>query len=252
MDGRTDPLSVPGTISHISLSLSDSSNSSSSSSPSCSPLVSLRSFMLPTPSLLLPSTCASSSLHLRLIQTTSCSILPFLYPFVPPLVMYRLVTFSVLCLTITVSSVSCDECNKAVCASIVSKCQLLERCNCERSNSTCLSDCFRCLDYLYMECCSCVSICPKSNDTLGSHMMQSHAEDLPEPMPSLFAILTEQEDQLLRWTTHTTAQQVSFVTISGADVTENTFAAGTKVTLKDDGLDEEENVQVNSYQDYCT
>lgn len=164
--------------------------------------------------------------------------------------MYRLVTFAVILLTIFVSSVSCDECNKAVCASIVSKCQLLERCNCERSNSTCLSDCFRCLDYLYMECCSCVSICPKSNDTLGSHLMQSHAEDLPEPMPSLFAILTEQEDQLLRWTTHTTAQQVSFVTISGADVTENTFAAGTKVTLKDDGLDEEENVQVNS--DHCT
>ena len=65
-------------------------------------------------------------------------------------------------------------------------------------------------------------------------------------MPSLFTTLTEEEDQLLRWTTFSYPVQVSFVTTAGSDPKENTFGAGTKVTLKDDGLDEEEDVQVKS------
>lgn len=139
-----------------------------------------------------------------------------------------------------------SSCNEAVCASVVSKCQLLERCTCDRSNTSCTLDCFKCLDYLYMECCSCVSICPQVNQTDSVLSMQSHAEDLSEPLPSLFSTLTEEEDQLLRWTTFSFPVQVSFVTTSGSDPKENTFGAGTKVTMKGDGVDEEEDVQVRS------
>lgn len=56
--------------------------------------------------------------------------------------------------------------------------------------------------------------------------------------------MTEVEDHLLRWTTFSVPVQVSFVTTAGHDAKENTFGAGTKVTLKGDGLDEEEDVQV--------
>lgn len=137
-----------------------------------------------------------------------------------------------------------DRCNEAVCASIVSKCQLLQRCSCDRGNSSCTLDCFKCLDYLYMECCSCVSICPKANETDPLISTQSHAEHLSEPLPSLFTTLTQEEDQLLRWTTYSFPVQVSFVTTSGNDPKENTFGADTRVTFKDDGFDEEEDVQV--------
>ena len=139
-----------------------------------------------------------------------------------------------------------DGCNEAVCASVVSKCQLLQRCSCDRGNTTCALDCFKCLDYLFMECCSCLSMCPRENrtDSLLSPQAQSHAEQLAEPLPSLFLTLTEEEDQLLRWTTFTIPIQVSFVT-TGTEPKENIFDSGSKVTLKGDGLDEEEDVQVS-------
>lgn len=158
------------------------------------------------------------------------------------------VTISVVLLAVAQSASAAtgqDPCNEAVCASVVSKCQLLERCSCDRSNTSCTMDCFKCLDYLYMECCSCVSICPKANTTESLLATQSHAEDLSEPLPSLFSTLTEEEDQLLRWTTFSFPVQVSFVTTAGTDPKENTFSSGTKVTMKGDGVDEEEDVQVS-------
>merc|ERR1712129_544654 len=54
------------------------------------------------------------------------------------------------------------SCNEAVCASIVSKCMLLQSCKCDlQPDCTCCKQCFECLDYLYSECCSCVDMCPK-------------------------------------------------------------------------------------------
>jgi len=50
-------------------------------------------------------------------------------------------------------------CNEAVCASLVSKCLLLKSCECDmtdRRNCTCCTDCHRCLERLYTDCCSCV------------------------------------------------------------------------------------------------
>lgn len=106
-----------------------------------------------------------------------------------------------------------DSCNEAVCASIVSKCMLTQSCKCDAKNITCSKDCFYCLDFLYSECCSCVEMCPKKNETDNYLNMKSHVEDLPEPFPDLFGVLTEEKDSLLRWTSYTFPVEVSFITL---------------------------------------
>jgi len=93
-------------------------------------------------------------------------------------------------------------CNEAVCASIVSKCTLTKSCKCELKNCTCCKECFDCLNYLYSECCSCVELCPKPNNT--HHVLtQSQVGDLKDAMPDLFNILTEEVDLQARWSTFT-------------------------------------------------
>merc|ERR1711997_374438 len=91
-------------------------------------------------------------------------------------------------------------CNEAVCASIVSKCMLLQSCKCElQPDCTCCKKCFECLDYLYSECCSCVDMCPKPNVTIHQLSKKSHVEDLEDNIPTLFQALTDQEDAQNRW-----------------------------------------------------
>merc|ERR1712066_1105627 len=91
-------------------------------------------------------------------------------------------------------------CNEAVCASIVSKCMLLQSCKCElQPDCTCCKKCFECLDYLYSECCSCVDMCPKPNVTIHQLSKKSHVEDLEENIPTLFQALTDQEDAQGHW-----------------------------------------------------
>lgn len=91
-------------------------------------------------------------------------------------------------------------CNEAVCASIVSKCMLLQSCKCDlKPDCTCCKKCFECLDYLYSECCSCVDMCPKPNVTLHELSRKSHVEELSENIPTLFQALTSQSDPQDRW-----------------------------------------------------
>jgi len=91
-------------------------------------------------------------------------------------------------------------CNEAVCASIVSKCMLLQSCKCDlQPDCTCCKKCFECLDYLYSECCSCVDMCPKPNVTLHELSRKSHVEALSESIPTLFQALTSQSDPQNRW-----------------------------------------------------
>jgi len=149
-------------------------------------------------------------------------------------------------------------CNDAVCASVVSKCQLLQRCSCEQekwssgsssapTNTTCLGECFKCLDYLYLECCSCVNVCSSRNDSDYQTLLGSkcHVEELPDPLPHLFSTLTEEEDDLQRWSTVVLPLQVSFMTReTGKEVPWGTGV--TRVTIKgDDAIDQEEDVQAN-------
>lgn len=81
-------------------------------------------------------------------------------------------------------------CNEEVCAGIVSKCMLTDSCNCDLIECACCKECFKCLSYLYSECCSCVDMCPKPNSTQTVSSKKSHVEEL-ESVPGLFKALTE-------------------------------------------------------------
>jgi len=86
-----------------------------------------------------------------------------------------------------------SSCNQMLCASIVSKCMLTQSCKCDLKNCTCCRDCYQCLSWLWKECCSCVDLCPKPNDTKNSLSKQSHYEQL-EGIPGLFNALLEDSD----------------------------------------------------------
>ena len=76
---------------------------------------------------------------------------------------YRMTSLRILlgvvaALTVMVMT-SASTCNEAQCASLVTKCMLLQSCECDMSdkkNCPCCKDCHRCLSQLYAECCSCV------------------------------------------------------------------------------------------------
>ncbi|KAJ8924722.1 hypothetical protein NQ315_000874 [Exocentrus adspersus] len=96
-----------------------------------------------------------------------------------------------------------ETCNEAVCGSVVSKCLLTKSCNCDLKNCTCCKDCSTCLSHLYTECCSCVDMCPKPNDTAGVLSKTSRVEVFYESVPALFNVLTEQDDPHHRWNSTT-------------------------------------------------
>ncbi|KAK3919824.1 Protein twisted gastrulation [Frankliniella fusca] len=100
---------------------------------------------------------------------------------------------------------SVDSCNEAVCASIVSKCMLTQSCKCDLKNCSCCKECFSCLSYLYTECCSCVEMCPKPNQTNNNALSKrSHVEEFNEPIPELFqALMGSEPDAQERWITVT-------------------------------------------------
>ncbi|XP_055587105.1 protein twisted gastrulation [Uranotaenia lowii] len=90
------------------------------------------------------------------------------------------------------------SCNEMVCASIVSKCMLTQSCKCDMKNCSCCKECSECLSYLYTECCSCLEMCPKPNETSNELSKQSHVENL-EGFPTLFNVLTAEDDPDERW-----------------------------------------------------
>lgn len=96
-----------------------------------------------------------------------------------------------------------DSCNEAVCGSVVSKCLLTQSCKCDLANCTCCKECFNCLSYLYSECCSCVDMCPRQNDTENRLSANSNVEEFLESIPGLFSVLTEFPDPHNRWNSTT-------------------------------------------------
>ncbi|XP_002025813.2 protein twisted gastrulation [Drosophila persimilis] len=87
-----------------------------------------------------------------------------------------------------------ESCNEVVCASIVSKCMLTQSCKCELKNCSCCKECLKCLGKKYYEeCCSCVELCPKPNDTRNSLSRKSHVEDF-DGVPELFNVLITNPD----------------------------------------------------------
>lgn len=93
-------------------------------------------------------------------------------------------------LMLLIFSQNAIACNEEVCAGIVSKCMLTDSCNCDLKECECCKECFKCLSYLYSECCSCVDMCPTTNSTSNVLSKKSHVEEL-ESIPGLFKALTE-------------------------------------------------------------
>lgn len=91
-------------------------------------------------------------------------------------------------------------CNEAICVSVVSKCMLTQSCNCDLIKCSCCLECSQCLGFLYSECCSCVDLCPKTNETHDLDLStKSHVEDFPQNFPQLFQALTKEPDPEERW-----------------------------------------------------
>lgn len=99
-----------------------------------------------------------------------------------------------ICGTVLINKEVCS-CNEAVCGSVVSKCLLTQSCKCDMKNSTCYKDCSNCLGNLYSECCSCVDLCPKPNETENVLSKKSHIEEFRNPVPELFLALTESPNE---------------------------------------------------------
>ncbi|XP_067107599.1 twisted gastrulation protein homolog 1-A-like [Osmerus mordax] len=91
------------------------------------------------------------------------------------------------------SQTSC--CNKALCASDVSKCLIQELCQCRpaEGNCSCCKECMLCLGHLWEECCDCVGMCNPKNYSDSPPTSKSTVEELYRPIPSLFRALTEGE-----------------------------------------------------------
>jgi len=148
---------------------------------------------------------------------------------------------SILCILATMFT-SSYGCNEAVCASIVSKCMLLQSCKCElEPDCTCCKKCFECLDYLYSECCSCVDMCPKPNVTVHELSKKSHVEELDKSIPTLFEALTDEEDAQNRWSIFTfpiDIDMTSFqplnkktITLDTSQLAQSTLSDGSLVTV---------------------
>ncbi|XP_061443571.1 twisted gastrulation protein homolog 1 [Rhineura floridana] len=89
-------------------------------------------------------------------------------------------------------------CNKALCASDVSKCLIQELCQCRpvEGNCSCCKECMLCLGTLWDECCDCVGMCNPRNYSDTPPTSKSTVEELHGPIPSLFQALTEGDTQL--------------------------------------------------------
>lgn len=74
----------------------------------------------------------------------------------------------------------CDE----SCGPQVSKCMLLQACNCvintPRNNCSCCKNCTQCLGNMYADCCACVGLCKTSSGSVLS--WNSEVEDFELPL----------------------------------------------------------------------
>ncbi|XP_028831637.1 twisted gastrulation protein homolog 1-A [Denticeps clupeoides] len=88
---------------------------------------------------------------------------------------------------------SCWACNKALCASDVSKCLIQKLCTCRpvEGNCSCCKECMMCLGSLWEECCDCVGMCNPKDYSESPATSKSTVEELNQPIPSLFRALTE-------------------------------------------------------------
>lgn len=97
-------------------------------------------------------------------------------------------------------------CDTDQCDSLVSKCNLTNRCSCDfKNDAQCARDCIDCLEEKFGKCCSCVGLCPiAANESHSSHVGDTSKSD-----KQLFRVLTEEQDIYNRWTSFTEAMSLS-------------------------------------------
>ncbi|KAK9878105.1 hypothetical protein WA026_020747 [Henosepilachna vigintioctopunctata] len=95
------------------------------------------------------------------------------------------------------------NCNESICASIVTKCLLMDLCKCDPNNSTCNMKCFVCLKQYYSDCCSCVDACYLETNELVQKNEVSFIEALDNPIPALFKALAQEPRRDDSWTSET-------------------------------------------------
>uniref|UniRef100_A0A8C5PJJ6 Twisted gastrulation n=1 Tax=Leptobrachium leishanense TaxID=445787 RepID=A0A8C5PJJ6_9ANUR len=97
-------------------------------------------------------------------------------------------------------------CNKALCASDVSKCLLQELCQCQIKDGSCpcCQECSLCLGSVWEQCCDCVGLCSEDKKARRQSARRSSLEALPVPVPSLFQALSgvQEGDPNLGWSAH--------------------------------------------------
>jgi len=107
-----------------------------------------------------------------------------------------------------------DHCNKKLCASVVSKCQLTQACKCEINRAlgecSCCHNCTQCLGSDYTLCCACLGLCEPPSDM--SLTRQTQVGDIEAPFHQLFVELTAIPDPRGRWTSY------SFPMDAGLDI----------------------------------
>ncbi|CAL1544094.1 unnamed protein product [Lymnaea stagnalis] len=150
--------------------------------------------------------------------------------------MKPLVKTALFCAVTLASFYVLDACNEAVCAPLVSKCMLIKCCDCDmaiKANCSCCNDCQICLSKLYTECCSCVGLCDKP-DPEDDMARSSSVEEISDPIPDLFKVLTDEEDREQRWTTFTYAVDLDKLIMQSG---KKPGMEAQQITLgKDDGL----------------
>lgn len=89
------------------------------------------------------------------------------------------------------------HCDTEKCDSLVSKCNLTNRCSCNfKEDLICAKRCIDCLEEKFGLCCGCVGLCP----TLGESSSQiSHVGHTSASDEDYFNVLTEEDDIHGRW-----------------------------------------------------
>ncbi|KAM8960606.1 twisted gastrulation protein homolog 1-A-like [Pelodytes ibericus] len=99
-----------------------------------------------------------------------------------------------------------NGCNKALCASDVSKCLLQELCQCQvkEGDCPCCQDCVLCLGSLWEQCCDCVGLCSEDKKAKRQSARRSSLEELRLSVPSLFRALSgiQEGDSNVGWIAH--------------------------------------------------
>jgi len=144
----------------------------------------------------------------------------------------RIVVLAILAWVMLMVTRAGESCDETVCGSIVSKCMLLQSCKCDDpvGNLTCARECFLCLDHLYSDCCTCLEMCPKPNNT-DEMSIKSQVADLDEASIDIFQALTGANDSQHRWSVFSYPIHLALITTTSTATDETSNERIVKVGI---------------------